>query len=34
MGVVAIYFYRIDNELEARIEQELLERRGAASEIG
>ena len=34
MGVVAIYFYRIDNELEARIEQELLERRGAAPEIG
>ena len=28
-GIVAIYFYRIDSELGARIEQELLARRGA-----
>jgi GPH family glycoside/pentoside/hexuronide:cation symporter len=30
LGVVAIYFYRIDSHLVARIEQELLERRNAA----
>ncbi len=34
MGVVAIYFYRIDSELEARVERELLERRAAAAEAG
>ena len=32
MGVVAIYFYSIDSELEARVERELLERRGATPE--
>ena len=34
MGVVAIYFYRIDSELEAKVERELLERRAAAAEAG
>ena len=27
MGIVAIYFYRIDSKLEARVERELLARR-------
>jgi GPH family glycoside/pentoside/hexuronide:cation symporter len=27
MGIIAIYFYRIDSQLEARVERELLARR-------
>ena len=32
MGIVALYFYSIDSKLSARIERELIERRGAVSD--
>ena len=34
LGVAAIYFYRIDSHLVARVEKELLERRTAAAQAG
>jgi Na+/melibiose symporter-like transporter len=34
MGIVAIYFYRIDSNMVARITQELLGRHGEADQAG